>query len=263
MMLGRVAMMGSAGVVPSGTLWKAAVVAAGGSVSAARLTLIQNVYTGIAGLPIDALWLTAGENAQSATIDLISQIVATPVSGPTFTTDRGYTTSATAYLNLGTHGGANYTQNGAMFGNAQRTDTGAATFNSMGSINTNTAALCEMYLHYTDGGIYSGVNAVNAVSFGTGQSSTIGIHLLSRTDANTTTLYKNAVQVFLWAAIASNGLPNQNFCLGGSFDSSGTFSSGAAVTQQFSFAVIGGAMNATQVTTLNTTIQTYLTAVGA
>jgi hypothetical protein len=85
---------------------------------------------------------------------------------------------------------------------------------------------------------------------------------VSRTGAlgSATGLYQGAT-LRQTPGAASSGLPNQQFSVGGGLNSSGTFGGGGAM--QFSFAVIGGGRDATQITNQNTAIQTYLTAVGA
>lgn len=74
--------------------WKAAVVAAGGSVSGGRETLLRAFIDGCLedGVwhLIERLWILAAENTQSALIDLVALTAATPTNSPTFTTDRGY-----------------------------------------------------------------------------------------------------------------------------------------------------------------------------
>lgn len=88
--------------------WKTAVVAAGGTVSGARLTLVSNFIQALKAIPTpagnafltyDRLWLLAGENQPSDTIDLRTRTQLTPVGG-TFTTDRGWAgDNSSAYLN--------------------------------------------------------------------------------------------------------------------------------------------------------------------
>lgn len=75
------------------TAWVAAVVAAGGTVSVGRKTVVNNLITGLKAdgtwVKLDRLWLFAAENSQSALIDLVALTEALPV-GVTFTLNRGY-----------------------------------------------------------------------------------------------------------------------------------------------------------------------------
>lgn len=89
------------------TAWAAAVVAAGGTVSDARRSLVNDLILGLKSdgiwTKLDRLWILAAENSQSALIDLVANetasIVSTPV--PTFTTDRGYTGAGGGYIDTG------------------------------------------------------------------------------------------------------------------------------------------------------------------
>lgn len=246
--------------------WKTAELTAGRTVS-------QNQHEAntsfIVGLKADGVWskLFRFFPIYNETIggyrDFVARAVATPVGSPTFVAKTGITTSATAYLNLGTPGASPYLQNSASFGCDKVTNNGLATLNAMGAVNTAGAAvgLCELYLHYTDGGNYSGINSDN-VTFGTPPTTTNGVFLITRnasSGAGAVVLYQDATPVFTWTAVLSTGVPNQNFCLGGMFDSAGTFSNGgdAAATMQFHMAMIGGGLTSTDVTNIGTRWATY------
>jgi hypothetical protein len=87
------------------TAWINAVVAAGGSVSTGRKTLVDNLIVGLKAdgvwAKLDRLYLLAAENTKSALIDLVALAQATEASGPTFAIDTGYTVNGIAgiYLN--------------------------------------------------------------------------------------------------------------------------------------------------------------------
>ena len=87
-------------------LWQSAVVANGGSVSPARLIIIdQFVFSekdSGAWTLTDDYWGLWGENAEQALTSLKQRRLATAVNSPTFTVDRGYTgNGTTSYVNTG------------------------------------------------------------------------------------------------------------------------------------------------------------------
>lgn len=259
----------------SGGAFFAAVTAAGGSVSPGRQTLINNLISGMQAdgvySLVDNLWLDAAENYQSGIIDIKGLVQATPVGmgaapyAGNFTVDRGFTTSATAYLNLGAGGGPNCIQNSAMFGFAKRTNNITDAIISMGTTNTSGGVITYLAPKFSDTFCYAGVN-VAAAPASAGFADTSGNFMVSRTAASgaaSTVVYQGGASS-ISLSDASAGIPNQNFALGGYIDSTGTFSNGGSVnTQQFSAAYIGGGMTAAQVALFNARLQTYLTAVGA
>lgn len=87
------------------TAWAAAVVTAGGTVSAPRKTLVDNLIVGLKAdgvwTKLDRLYLLAAENTQSALIDLVALSQGTAISAPTFTVDQGYTVDAVGGAGLG------------------------------------------------------------------------------------------------------------------------------------------------------------------
>jgi hypothetical protein len=102
---------GGGGLDSSTTAWISAVNSHGGTVSAGRKTVVDNLITTLKsnGLwaTVDRIWLTAAENAPSALTDLVAGALATAHNGGslTFTADRGYqdTTNPTSgsYIDSG------------------------------------------------------------------------------------------------------------------------------------------------------------------
>lgn len=87
---------------PEALAWQAAVVTNGGTVSAARLQIVQNfIGAEIAAGPwalTDDYFPLWGENAIQALTSLKQRRLATAVGAPTFTADQGYTFSGSAYI---------------------------------------------------------------------------------------------------------------------------------------------------------------------
>ena len=125
----------SAGLDSDTTAWISAVTTAGGSVSSGRQTTVNNLIVGLKSdgvwTKLDRLWLFAGENTESALIDLVARSSATAVNSPTFTTDRGYVSDGTtSYINTGYNAstqGVNFTLNSSHVALWDNTSRAAAT----------------------------------------------------------------------------------------------------------------------------------------
>lgn len=113
---------GASGDQAETTAWVAAVVGDGGTVSAGRKTLVNDLIVGLKSdgvwTKLDRLWLFAAENSQSALRDIKAAAAATPTNSPAFTADDGYDDSGTSTdkslnsnFNPTTAPSPNYTQN--------------------------------------------------------------------------------------------------------------------------------------------------------
>lgn len=234
--------------------WTAVVVANGGTVSAARKTLVDNLIVGLKAdgvwTKLDRLWLHAAENAPSALTDLVTNTLATTVNSPTFTTDRGYTgNGSTQYINLHYNqstNGVNFTTNSASGFLYQRTQDTAAFHITFGSYNA-----CVMIMG--NGGALQACNIVD------GSFSTItpanGIVVLSRTGASVRNFYNNGSNVLSDTQAAAGSLNADMYILG---DGSVGYSSAQVASCGF-----GGGLSSTEQASLSTRINTYMTAIGA
>lgn len=103
------------------TAWVAAVVGDGGTVSATRQALVDNLIVGLKADSIftkfDRLWLFRAENPQSALRDIVAASAATPFFSPIFTVNQGYLGTTPSYIdsnfNPATAGSPQYVQNSA------------------------------------------------------------------------------------------------------------------------------------------------------
>jgi hypothetical protein len=106
---------------PATTVWVNAVVVAGGSVSAPRKTIVDTYIKCLKSnslfTVLDRYWLLAGENTQSANIDMINLGTWTANGTITFSANNGYTgDGSTGYLETGfvpSTAGGHYQQNSA------------------------------------------------------------------------------------------------------------------------------------------------------
>jgi hypothetical protein len=248
------------------TTWVNAVVGDGGSVSAGRKTLVDNLITSLKGASVwtklDRLWLLAAENSQSALRDIAAAAAATATSSPTFTTDRGYAgNGSSSYIKTGfipSSAGGNYTQNSASYGFWNRTSTTPAGGASpMGVIATQNAYLLP------NGGastLFARINAGFDASLGSTPGTYNGFWSHTRTAAAALAVYLNGVSTFTGTS-SSTGLPTEEFyvcCV-----NAGSATPSSFVTLQFAAVFIGGGLTAQNNTDLYNALQTYMTAVGA
>jgi len=246
--------------------WRAAVISAGGTVSAVRLRIWSDMWAGIRAdgdlSSFDSLWGFCGEDTQSALIDFIGLRTATAVNSPTFTANQGYAgNGTTSYINSTwnpvTHGVA-YTQNSAgiiLYDRTARTDsanyTGAGIYDG-----TNVAGLSPRFGGAPSGGVNN--NAANNVA-GTAANAS-GIWIASRTGANQLDFYRAAASIASSGASASTAPLNLSMFVGG-LNLSGVMTL-PSTDQNGMFGTTGG-LSAAAVTRINLRLQTALTAIGA
>lgn len=244
--------------------WRAAVVAAGGSVSDARLSLVSTL---IAGLKTDSLWtkidnlfLFAAENSQSALIDIKSLRQAT--STATFTANQGYagngsTTFVDTTYNPSTMA-SSYLLNSAhvmVYDRTARTDN-AAVMSAGGFDGTNYAVIFPRYITLS-GGVLNDATGTNAVS----PANASGIWIFSRTSSVQSDMYRAGSNVAPGAGTdTSAAVPNISLYVGGR-NASGSLA--LATTDQHGAFGAGAGLNSTEAGNYNTRLQTYMTAVGA
>lgn len=229
------------------TAWINAVVAAGGTISSGRRTLVDDLIIGLKTDGIwakfDRLWIFAAENSQSALIDLVALSTATPASSPTFTTDRGYTCNGTAIVNTGfipnTHG-VQYTLNTA------HVSAWSLTSGTSGQFTVNSGQT-NMFLRYADGNWYVRIN--NNSGGAAANSDGSGFFLGVRTAGSGSGAimgYRNGVNIV--------NTTDGTVALDGAQLS--------VMDRDISAVSVGGTMNATDSTNYYNRMRTYMTAVG-
>jgi hypothetical protein len=253
---------------PDVLLWRAAVVANGGTVSNARLSIVNDfVYAEkVAGnwWLTDDYWGLWGENATQALVSLKQRRLATLVNSPTFTPDRDYTfDGATNYINTGfipsTHGIA-YT------GNVQR----LAVYERTNVTGSGVAAGCRvgssiaMSLNPRSGSSLTGAvnNTAGSAAAALTTADSRGLKALSRNGGTTAQGYDRGVPLTpaTGLTIGSSSAPSVPLFIG-AFDSSNTpisFRPAAA-----GFVAIGAPLSDAQEAAQQTNVQQMATAIGA
>jgi hypothetical protein len=246
---------------PATTAWINAVVAAGGTVSSGRKTLVDNLIVGLKadGLwtKFDRLWVFAAENQKSALIDLkalssanpstlfadLREEEVNPTSAPVFTVNRGFTCDGTATVNTGfipsTHG-VQFTMNTAH----------ASVWSLTSAQNSSYTAFSghtNLFAAYVDGNTYFRINN-NAGGAGANTDGS-GFFLAVRTAASGAGAimgYRNGVNIANTA------------------DGAATLDAAAWLVndRQISSTSVGGTMNGTDSTNYYNRLRTYMTAVG-
>jgi hypothetical protein len=244
------------------TDWETDVIAAGGTVSNARLqvvdTFISALKTASIWTKMDRVWLFAAENAGSALTDLVGGNAALAVNTPTFTADEGYAgNGTTSYVNtqLAPSGGTQYTLNSAHASAYNRTSRAAATTALFGSTDSTNST--DIFPRYGANLTLAEVNANNGTSYASTESA--GFWLASRTGANTKSQYKNGSLLGTDAAsaVVSRSTFSVYVC-GQNASNSLAFAS----TDQIAAFTMGAGLNGTEVTALNNAVNAYMTSLG-
>jgi hypothetical protein len=250
------------------TAWAAAVVTAGGTVSATQLSRVSDLITAYKAASVwtllDREWLYASENAFCAQVDikgLASHTLVNNGSLPTFTANEGYApTGATGYIDAGVapSGGVNFALNSNTFGCYVRTSrTSGATVTHMG---TTTGGADYAYLRALNGSTATEFDD-NAADFPTGpaNANAQGDYIISRTNSTTIVPYKNGSAGASVTSNASSRSTQNWFVL--ALNNNGTpINIGA---DQIASSFLGATMNGTQAAAKALALNNYMTAVGA
>ncbi len=244
--------------------WRNAVIANGGTVSDARLVIVNTLIVGLRTdnlfTKMDRLWLFAGENQPSALTDIIATDLASAVSSPTFTIDRGFAgNGTTSYIDTTFNAfaqGITYTQTAAHYSLWDNTNR-AANFNvEMGAKDAGWGADASIY--YAAFGY--GVFRLNANSFPTATNTSSNGHFIVSRDTDTTfQVYQNSNSIGSATGTDNNPASNFTVFVGGRNDN-GVFSAGT--TDQFSMCSFGGTLSANDSLNFYNRMRTYMTAVG-
>ena len=262
--------MSGAGIVPvidhDLALWAAAVVANGGTVSAARYAIVGRFIlaekaAGIWTLTDDYLGLWA-ENAIQALTSLKQRRLATAVNSPTFTADRNYAFGTPKYINTGfipgTHA-VTMAVSSVHLESYERTNvnnnspTGVIT-SGANQINTQTRNSGNVVISIMGGNATYPLTVVDSrgLTQAGRNGATLNAHYVS----------KNGVALARLATYSSLGasLPTHSFYIGG-VNNAGSLSQAKATS--VGYWAVGGKLDETQRAARYTNVLAWATAVGA
>jgi hypothetical protein len=248
--------------------WIDAVVAAGGTVSAGRQTLVKALIQGLIldGVwgKLDRLWILAAENSQSALVDLVAQDVASAVNSPTFTADRGYAgNGSTSYIdttfNPSTQG-VNFTLDDAHLAVWDNTNRAAATTVAIGNYDGSAEADLFPYQNVlTATGVGNRINLAAADPAAIAYTSSLGFFIGQSISHATQEVYVNGTSIGTHPKTYGAYVVNLPFFVcaenaGGSIY--------APTTDQICMASIGATLTSTQAANYYSRLRTYMTSVG-
>jgi hypothetical protein len=249
--------------------WVNAVVAAGGSVSAARQTIVNTLITSLKTHSLwtiqDRIWLHASENSQQATIDIVNLGVATPVNSPTFTADQGYAgNGSSSYLDSGLSASSatNYVRDSGSVSSYVRTSrsSGAGGVNIGFHAAASTGSMTALFT-YTNGFINYDLNNAQFTAQVGGQPNAQGFFTSVRTGASAQAVYKNSSST----AVATNttssiAVPALNFFIGARNQDATPVN---YLSDQLAITTIGSGMtDGTNVAQFQTDLNAYMTSLG-
>jgi hypothetical protein len=251
---------GSNLVWPAGSstdAWVNAVIAAGGTVSASRKTLVSDLIEGLktdgVWIKLDRLWVMAAENSQSALIDLVALAQATPVNSPTFSVDQGYRCNTGASQNIDTNynlstGTVHYLQDSAhiadwSYNNVAQSDPVLTT----GAGNIPTALMPRLA---GDGNFYGRVNDYYGSGYLVSVADASGFFVINRSADWNKQAYRNGVFLgeYSGSSYGSSAPPVNNTLL--------------IYAGKHSAVSAGGSMNASEYLAFYNRLLTYMTAIG-
>lgn len=253
---------------PDVLLWRTAVVAAGGTVSNARLSIVNDfVYAEkVAGnwYLTDDYWALWGENAVQSLVSLKQRRLATTVNSPAFTADRQYAfDGASSYLNTGfipsTHGIA-YTGANQRLAVYERTNVSASAYAAGARVGTAAA----MGLIPRASGSMTGTvnNTAGSAAFVLGVADSRGYKAVSRAGGTTALGYDRGVRLTDATGLTIGGSTGPTVSITiGCYNSSGTPISFRAAS--IGFVAIGAPLSDAQELAQYNAVQAWATAIGA
>jgi hypothetical protein len=258
--------------IPSGfnqstLVWVNAVTANGGTVSAGRETLVDNLIVGLKAdgvwTKLDRLWILAAENEPSALTDLVALTLSVTHGSPSFAANLGYTgidTSTTVYIdtgtNLSTFGGLYSTNVGhiSVWSNTDITGSGLGRpmgVTSTASTNRTLIGLTSITVNFS-ANESSGSAPITTVD-------SLGHYLVNRDSASTEQGYKNGSLIGNPNGVAGT-IPSINIILLADNDVAVGVTRGSE--HQITMASLGGNLSSTDVSNFYNRLRTYMTAVG-
>lgn len=245
--------------------WIAAVIAAGGTVSAQQAAYVNTLVIGLKAASIwtllDRLWLFAAENATQALTDLVARAAATAVNSPTFTANRGFLGNGTsAYVDLGVAASAltKFTQNSAHLGVYVRDGDGTTNL-IVGSANSGSGATSY---------VTSGVGTLSDFRINTAgtansmtQGAQNGMHIADRQSSTVGSWSHNGVDTTVDQTVTTSSIRADSNLTTLARNTSGVFSnfSGSRVAALS----VGGTLGAAGRAALASLINAYMTSIGA
>jgi hypothetical protein len=256
---------GGGGTDADASAWAAAVVTAGGTVSANQLAYVSTLITAYKAAGVwtllDREWLYASENAFCAKVDIKGLASHTLVGStlPAFTANRGYDSGAAGigYIDTGYITGSNFLLNAHSFGGYVFTPrTSGVAGSVMGEHDT-----AYVLLQPNNNGTQAITAAADSTFQGFANTQAAGNYIVTRTSSTNVDFYKNP-NAALSASATSVAVPALNwFAL--AFNSNGSADQFYPASEIVSSIFMGGVLNGTQAAAKNAALNTYMTAVGA
>lgn len=245
---------------PAALAWKAAVVAASGTVSATQLARVSSLISCYKTNNIwsirDRTWLRASENTTQANLDIVNLQTSTPHGTITFTAGVGYAgDGSTGYIDTNfvpSSAGGNYSQNSAtllVYILANR-----HTFQNYVAIGAASGTNIYSFIQpYTSGGSVYEENGNTFPNFASATAQ--GLWITSRTSNTAVSLDQNGTNVGNSSTSTSNGLPAKSILVG-AFNDTGSIDDFS--TDQWAADGITGAMTPTQRAAESSCLNAYM-----
>lgn len=253
---------------PDLLLWRDAVVTNGGTVSAARLTIVNDFIRAEkacgAWALTDDYWALWGENEAQALTSLKQRRLASTVNSPIFTADRQYDFDGiTNYINTGfipsTHG-VSYTGGNQRLAVYERTNVGVSAYTA--GTRVGTASSIALVARGSTSMTALLNNTAGSGSFVLSVADSRGLKAVSRAGGTTALGYERGVRLTDVTGLTIGGSSGPSVSLAiGCLNSGGTPVSFRAAS--VGFVAIGGPLSDAQEAAQQTNVQQMATAIGA
>lgn len=242
--------------------WGTAVVANGGTVSAARVGLVASLIARLRAAGTwslyDDIFLLAAENAAQALTSLKQRRLATVTAAPTFTADRGYAFNGTSqYVNTGFIASSHAV---AMTGSDMQIEAYERTnLNSVGyTAGAFTTSTSNLRIRSRNGSNAEG--NLNSSALTSANSDSRGMVAFSRTAGGTFTGYYRGASIGTTVPTTGTSLSTHALYIG-ALNNAGTAASFRAAS--VALVTVGASFSAAQHAATYTIWQDFLTAIGA
>lgn len=243
--------------------WRAAVLGAGGTVSAAQLGRVDRLARclKVGGVwPVaDRIWLFAAESSVQSLVDLVARATATAVNSPTFTAFTGWSgNGTTAFVNLNVTAAALPLASTNSMHIAHYLT--ALQAGDVGAIGALDASLRSYGLQpYSDSKVYPRLGDGGAG--GIASAGGAGLYISDRISSSTVAAARNGVDLGTEASAAAARATTNLYALGN--DNNGSVANPVSSGTRVGFVSVGASLGAAGRPALAGCVNTYMGAVGA
>lgn len=246
--------------------WRAAVLGAGGTVSAAQLGRVDRLARclKVGGVwPVaDRIWLLAAENSTQSLVDLLARATATATNSPTFTAFAGWAgNGTTAFINLNVAASAlaQASTNGMHVAHYLTAYNGGGSPDAVATGSLDGTRTSFMYGTYSDAKIYPRLGDGGAA--GVVSAGGAGFYVADRISSSQAVAARNGADLGTVSTAAGARSTASLYALG--LNNNGSVASAISSATRIGFVSLGASLGAAGRLALSGCVNGYMGAVGA